>query len=71
VVIFPDGKTNINLLPNDQAGGPSALVPISADPVRWTGTPLGQYDAVIAVDPRSGTKLATYEIRIPRGKARE
>jgi hypothetical protein len=33
--------------------------------------PLGQYDAVIAIDPREGAEVVTYEIRIAADKARE
>jgi hypothetical protein len=65
-VFFPDGKKNVMLVPNAKAGGPLALVPISAAPLRWMGTPPGQFDAVIVVDPREDAEVAIYEIRIPR-----
>ena len=64
VVSFPDGKENVKLTPNDH-GGPLGFVPISSGPLRWTGLPLGQFDAVIAIDPREGAEEVTYEIRIP------
>ena len=64
---FPDGKKNIKLTPNDH-GGPFAFVPISAEPFSWTGLPLGQYDAVIAIDPREDADMVTYEIRIAPAK---
>jgi len=67
VLSFPDGRKNIKLDPNDH-GGPFAFVPISAEPIRWTGLPLGQYDAVIAIDPREGAEVVTYEIRIAPAK---
>jgi beta-lactamase regulating signal transducer with metallopeptidase domain len=70
VVSFPDGKQNINLTPADP-GGPIAFVPISSAQLRWTGLPLGQYDAVIAIDPREGAEVVTYEIRIASDKARQ
>ena len=68
VVSFPDGKENVKLIPNDQ-GGPLGFVPIGADPIVWTGLPLGQFDAVIAIDPREGANEVTYEIRVPPEKA--
>lgn len=64
VVSFPDGKRNIKLTPADP-GGPLGFVPILANPLRWTGLPLGQFDAVIAIDPREDAEVVTYEIRIP------
>ena len=64
---FPDGKKSIKLTPNDH-GGPFAFVPISAEPFSWTGLPLGQYDAVIAIDPREDADMVTYEIRIAPAK---
>ena len=42
---------------------PSALT-------RYDGRgPLGQFDAVIVVDPREDAEVATYEIRIPPAKS--
>jgi beta-lactamase regulating signal transducer with metallopeptidase domain len=70
MVSFPDGKQNIKLPPPSNTRA-YAMVPISSDPLQWTGLPLGQYDAVILIDPREGAEVATYEIRIPRGKAHE
>jgi beta-lactamase regulating signal transducer with metallopeptidase domain len=70
VVSFPDGKENVKLIPNDR-GGPFGFVPIGSDPLIWTGLPLGQFDAVIAIAPREGTEEVTYEIRIPPDKASE
>jgi beta-lactamase regulating signal transducer with metallopeptidase domain len=67
VVSFPDGMKNVKLTPNDH-GGPLGFVPISSDPLRWTGLPLGQFDAVIAIDPREGAEVVTYEIRIAPDK---
>jgi hypothetical protein len=67
-VFYPDGKQNVELTPNDR-GGPFGFVPISSDPLLWTGLPLGQFDAVIAIDPREGAEAITYEIRIPPDKA--
>jgi beta-lactamase regulating signal transducer with metallopeptidase domain len=70
VVSFPDGKQNIKLPPPSNPGA-YALVPISSDPLRWTGLPLGQYDAVILIDPREGAEVVTYEIRIAPDKERQ
>ena len=70
VVSFPDGKQNVKLTPADP-GGPLGFVPIRSNPLVWTGLPLGQYDAVIAIDPREGAEVVTYEIRIPPDKARK
>jgi hypothetical protein len=47
---------------------PFAFVPISAEPLRWTGLALGQYDAVIAIDPRDDAQVVTYEIRVAPAK---
>ena len=68
VVSYPDGKENVELVPNDH-GGPLGFVPIGSDPLEWTGLPLGQFDAVIAIAPREGEEEVTYEIRIPPAKA--
>jgi beta-lactamase regulating signal transducer with metallopeptidase domain len=70
LVSYPDGKQNIKLTPAN-LGGPFANVPSRADPLGWTMLPLGQYDAVIAIDPREGAEVVTYEIRIAADKARE
>jgi hypothetical protein len=70
VVSFPDGKQNIKLPPPSNTGA-YAMVPISSDPLRWTGLPLGQYDAVIVIDPREGAEVVTYEIRIAPHQARQ
>jgi hypothetical protein len=70
-VSFPDGRKNINLTPSTLPNDPLPLVPISSDPLRWTGHPLGQYDAVIAIDPREDAEVVTYEIRIAPDKARQ
>lgn len=69
VVSFPDGKSNMTLTPSDI--GLMASVPVGSDPLQWTMLPLGQYDAVIAIDPREGMEVATYEIRIDSDKAHE
>jgi beta-lactamase regulating signal transducer with metallopeptidase domain len=72
LVSFPDGKQNIKLMPEDPAAvgiGRMALVPIRSDPIAWTGLTLGQYDAVIAIDPRDGAEVVTYEIWIAPDKA--
>jgi beta-lactamase regulating signal transducer with metallopeptidase domain len=60
---FPDGKQNIKLTPLEP-GGPCASVPSRSEPLGWSMLPLGQYDAVIVVDPREGAEVVTYEIRI-------
>ena len=65
---FPDGKENIKLIPND-SGGPLGFVPVSSEPLSWTALPLGQFDAVIAINPRKDAEAITYEIRIPSDKA--
>jgi BlaR1 peptidase M56/Carboxypeptidase regulatory-like domain len=70
MVSFPDGKQNIKLPPPSNTGA-YAMVPISSDPLQWTGLPLGQYDAVIVIDPREGAEVVTYEIRIAPDKARQ
>jgi beta-lactamase regulating signal transducer with metallopeptidase domain len=70
MVSFPDGKQNIKLPPPSNTGA-YAMVPISSDPLSWTGLPLGQYDAVILIDPREGAEVVTYEIRIAPDKARQ
>jgi beta-lactamase regulating signal transducer with metallopeptidase domain len=70
MVSFPDGKQNIKLPPPSNPGA-YAMVPISSDPLSWTGLPLGQYDAVILIDPREGAEVATYEIRIAPDKVRQ
>jgi hypothetical protein len=66
-VSYPDGKQNVKLHPTD-LGGPLGFVPIASNPLNWTGMPLGQFDAVIAIDPREGAEVVTYEIRIPADK---
>ena len=48
-----------------------ANVPIRSDPLGWTRLPLGQYDAVILIDPREGAEVVTYEIRIAPDKVRQ
>ncbi len=70
MVSFPDGKQNIKLPPPSNPGA-YALVPISSDPLLRTGLPLGQYDAVILIDPREGAEVVIYEIRIAPDKARQ
>jgi hypothetical protein len=47
------------------------LVHVRLDPIAWTGLPLGQYDALIAIDARIGAEVVTYEIRIAPDKARQ
>jgi hypothetical protein len=37
----------------------------------FAGLPLGQYDALIAIDAREGAEVVTYEIRIAPDKARK
>ena len=55
VVSFPDGRQNIKLI-SANPGGPHANVPTRSDPLGWTTIPLGQYDAVIVIDPREGQR---------------
>jgi hypothetical protein len=47
------------------------LVHFRLDPIAWTGLPLGQYDALIAIEARKGAEVVTYEIRIAPDKARK
>lgn len=62
-VSYPDGRQHLHLT-SGGAADPIGMVPISSDPLKWTGLPLGQYDAVIAIDPREGAEQVAYEIRI-------
>ena len=70
VVSFPDGRQNIKLIPANP-GGPFANVPVRAEPLGWATLPLGQYDAVILIDPHESAEVVTYEIRIAPDKARQ
>ena len=62
-VFYPDGNQDVKL-PAADPGGPLGFVPIASNPLGWTGMPLGQFDAVIAIDPRQCADGVTYEIRI-------
>ena len=58
---------NIELMPEEPAAVATrsmALVPIRSAPIAWTGLPFGQYDEMIAIEPRAGAEVATCEIRI-------
>lgn len=67
-VFYPDGKQDLEL-PAAAPGGPLVVfVPIASNPLRWTGMLLGQFDAVIAIDPREGAEVVTYEVRIDSDK---
>jgi beta-lactamase regulating signal transducer with metallopeptidase domain len=63
VISYPDGRQNLHLI-SGGSGSPIGLVPLCSEPLNWIGTPLGQFNAVIAIDPREGAEQVTYEIRI-------
>jgi beta-lactamase regulating signal transducer with metallopeptidase domain len=68
-MFYPDGKEGVSMIrdPTNKTSL-SALVPVSMDPkLHYALLGLWQYDAVVAVNPRPGTREVAHEIRLEPG----